>query len=339
MSDMTKRIREYAPVSNLSGGSGGVYEVTLISEGEGSSGYYSREVLEQYGPITFGPDVPNFYNHVLWYEDISSRDIKTAASKIIESWFEVEDGVGKVKAKIEVMPSEREFIEFFRNSFGLSISVAGTFEYDESLGRLNVTSFDPTDPYRSVDHVVAAGARGKIDKMLEHRGIPGVTPGTFQKITEAATRLTENFRAREGEGDRASTASVEDKETKGMTMEKEILEAIQKLTTTVDALVARNTQEAEAKADETALAEARAEGAKAFAEASKLIQDANLLSAQVDELSERAMKGEDITAAVASAKVIAEQAREGAKSEAQESGRMHEGSGSDADYEFKGFGE
>lgn len=337
---MTNRVRvqEYAPVSELSGGSGGIYEVTLISEGAGSSGYYSREVLEQYGPITFGPDVPNFYNHVAWYEGMEMRDIRTAASKILESWFAVEDGVGKVKAKIEVLPSEREFIEFFRDSFGMSISVEGTFEYDEELGRLNVTSFDPTDPYRSVDHVVAPGARGKIDKMLEaHTAPQGVTSERYDKITEAATRLTESFRTPRVQEERPSTALVGDSEPKGKTMEKEILEAIEKLNTKVDALAAKETQEAQAKADADALAEAKSAGAKAFAEAAKLIEGANLLPAQVAELSSKAQAGEDIAEAVASAKVIAEQARESAKTEKQESGRMFE-SGADSDYEFKGYG-
>ena len=121
-------------------------------------------------------------------------------------------------------------------------------------------------------------------------------------------------------------------------MEKEILEAIEKLNANVEALVAKETQEAQAKADADALAEAKAAGAKAFAEAVKLIEGANLLPAQVAELSARAQAGDDIAEAVASAKVIAEQARESAKTEAAESGRMFESSDADSDYEFKGFG-
>lgn len=123
-------------------------------------------------------------------------------------------------------------------------------------------------------------------------------------------------------------------------MEKEILDAIEKLNANVEALIAKETQEAQAQADADALAEAKADGAKAFSEAMKLIEGANLLSAQVEELSARALLGEDIAEAVASAKVIAEQAREAAKSEERsvESGRMFESSNADDDYEFKGYG-
>lgn len=148
----------------------GIYEVTLITEGQGSSGYYSKELLEEYGALTFNENRPMFANHPTDEEFDNGRDITKLMARTIEAARVVEeDGVAKLKSKIKVRPEWQDFVEEYKDVIGLSIFASGEAREGEVNGQktMIVESFDYTDPYRSIDFVVAAGRGGKVDRMVE----------------------------------------------------------------------------------------------------------------------------------------------------------------------------
>lgn len=166
---MTVKIRESNAKVTASEGKG-IYEVTLITEGQGSSGYYSKELLEEYGALTFDENRPMFANHPTDDEFDNGRDITKLMARTIEAARVVEeDGVTKLKSKIKVRPEWREFVEEYKDVIGLSIFASGEAREGEVNGTktMIVESFDYSDPYRSIDFVVAAGRGGKVDRMVE----------------------------------------------------------------------------------------------------------------------------------------------------------------------------
>lgn len=148
----------------------GIYEVTLITEGQGSSGYYSKELLEEFGPLTFNENRPMFANHPTEEEFENGRDVTKLMARTIEAARLVEeDGVAKLKSKIKVRPEWQDFVEEYKDVIGLSIFASGEAREGEINGTktMIVESFDYADPYRSIDFVVAAGRGGKVDRMVE----------------------------------------------------------------------------------------------------------------------------------------------------------------------------
>lgn len=317
LDDMTK-FREKVEASDLTKVDEGIFEVTFITEGKGSSGTYDRELLAGFGPQTFGPGVPNFFNHVGMWEDASERDIRTAAAKIIESWYTDEGDVAKVRGKIKVLPEHIDFVEFFMESFGLSISVEGTAEYDEETGEMMVRSFNPSDPYRSVDFVVAPGAKGSIDEKLTE-SIPA----------EKRTKILESMRFFESQtpGKPPTASVVEKKDTKGLSMEKDVEERFAALETLLTTALASKQAEAQAEADASAVdagVAKRTESIKTAVDAVEAARD-DLLPSQFTSLSESAWKGEDVSVGIVTAKAIATEAREAFGGEHQEeTGRIGE---------------
>lgn len=163
---MQKRFHEsVASVSAESQGDG-VFDVTIITPGWGSSGYYSESMLQEYGPRVFTKNRAMFANHPTEAEFASGRDVTKIMAKLVEDsrW---EDGV--LKAKVKVGNPYREFVAEYMETIGLSIFVEGDFQEGEIEGRTGaiVESLNAADPYASVDFVVAAGRGGKIDRAFE----------------------------------------------------------------------------------------------------------------------------------------------------------------------------
>lgn len=163
---MAKRIFEASGKPGKSIGNG-IFEIKIIQSGWGSSGYYSPDLLKEYGPSTFRAGRLSFANHPTDSEFANGRDITKIMGKLItDAEFREDDALW---AKLKVEPSWIPFVDEYKDSIGMSIFASGEFEEGEAEGRSGsiVTSFDPTDPYTSVDFVVAAGAGGKVERMLE----------------------------------------------------------------------------------------------------------------------------------------------------------------------------
>src|SRR5690606_13920895 len=109
-------------------------------------------------------------NHPTDEEFDNGRDITKLMARTIEAARVVEeDGVAKLKSKIKVRPEWQDFVEEYKDVIGLSIFASGEAREGEINGNktMIVESFDYTDPYRSIDFVVAAGRGGKVDRMVE----------------------------------------------------------------------------------------------------------------------------------------------------------------------------
>lgn len=301
----------------------GAWKVLIISEGQGSSGYYSRELLENYHHVF--NDVLSFRNHPTGWDGPEGRDFTMIAGEILgETWVENDE---REMAAVYgwYLPDEeyRSKLERYKKKLGVSIFAMGEGEWDDNTGNFMVTEFTE-DPYTSVDVVIAAGARGKL--------LESAKKAYASRVEKAS----------------ADSAGVTEKEGLSEMAEKDVLDAIGKLSVAVEALTESGKKEAQAAVDASALDAAVAAGVeagvKAYADSIQAIEDAELLPSQEADLRDRAAKGEDITSAIESAKVIAKEAREAASKKsdpattkpAVEAGKFSEGAGSD--YELKGFG-
>jgi len=297
----------------------GAWKVRIISEGQGSSGYYSRDLLESFHHVF--NDVLSFKNHPTGWDGPEDRDFTMIAGEILgETWTE-DDERGMAAVYGWYLPDEeyRPKLERYKKKLGVSIFAMGEGEWDDRTGNFIVTEFTE-DPYTSVDVVIAAGARGKL----------------LESAKKAYASRVENASA--------DSAGVTEEEGLSEMAEKDVLDAIGKLTVAVEALTESGKKEAQATVDADALQTAAEAGVKAYADATAAIDAAELLPSQEADLRDRAAKGEDITSAIESAKVIAKEAREAAGKQAKttetklttESAQFSESAAEG--YEFKGFG-
>lgn len=147
-------------------GSGGVFPIRIITEGEGSSGFYSRELLEKYRHVF--ANRPMYINHPTdpnkpWERDLAKIAARTGPN--VE--YRVQDGVAGLYTEAKVRQEYVELIEEFGDLFGVSIYIGGEGKKKTDSGKLIVESFDESDPYSSVDFVVAAGRGGRVERVLE----------------------------------------------------------------------------------------------------------------------------------------------------------------------------
>lgn len=177
----------------------GIFEVKLISEGWGSSGYYSKEMLEEYGPKVFTKNMLSYANHSTQEELESGRDITKIVGKYTEDASGREDENGKyaLYAPLKVRSEWIDFVEEYKDSIGASIFVSGEATEGEIEGRSGyiVESLDADDPYKSVDLVAAAGRGGKVERMLEaYKATEQMTNNVkAQALSKAANALYDNY--------------------------------------------------------------------------------------------------------------------------------------------------
>lgn len=177
----------------------GIFEVKLISEGWGSSGYYSREMLEEYGPKVFTKNMLSYANHSTQEELEAGRDITKIVGKYTEDAVgrEDEDGKYALYAPLKVRAEWQDFVEEFKESIGASIFVSGEASEGEAEGRSGyiVESLDADDPYKSVDLVAAAGRGGKVERILEaYRATEEMTNNVkAQALSKAANALYDSY--------------------------------------------------------------------------------------------------------------------------------------------------
>lgn len=174
---MTKRLYESGHLAE-SKTRAGVWPIRIITEGKGSSGHYTRELLEASTGVFASR--PMFGNHPKdpnkpW--ERSPFDIRAKLGSTVE-YREVE-GVAGLYAEAHVSEEVDKWLEEFHDIIGVSIYAAGSGE--ERDGEFYVTEFDMDDPYISVDFVVAPGRGGGVERVaeayraLENGSAPAVT--------------------------------------------------------------------------------------------------------------------------------------------------------------------
>lgn len=271
----TKNLLEAASLAATEPAADGSWAVRLISEGKGSSGVYTRELLENYYDAF--DDVLSFLNHPSGspternFTEIAGR-IKKDSVRFVEE----EDGTGAIYGDYLPDPQYAEKLERYRDKLGLSIFICGGGYVEESSGDFIVESFDREDPFRSVDIVHAPGARGRF---LES--------------------VREIYSAR-SESEKPPVTVAEDERNK-MELEAKVDKALELLAGLVSEKAAKSVEAAQVTADEEA-AKIAAESAIAhYSAAVKAVDEAELFESQRESILAQAAKGEDVSAIIESA--------------------------------------
>lgn len=305
-----------------SGKGDGRFSVRIITEGKGSSGVYTRELLESHKDVFAGR--PMFMNHPKdpskpWERDL--RDIAGRVSPQVE--YRVEEGIGALYAEVSVDKRWAEFVEEYKDIIGVSIYASG--EGREENGEYIVESFDGEDPYTSVDWVVAAGRGGRVERMLE----------SYQKIETSAGKPAD---------DDTATATVENKEKEQKMDElKALIEALTKsvnekfvaLEAKVDSVVTLSEQATQAAAANVDAFQVADEVSKAVAEA-KLPEEGR--KRVIESVKAGAPVADAVAGEVAYVKAITEAVQATSGSTAPAAGRILEAAGA-ADFKFNVFGD
>lgn len=132
------------------------WKATLAVPGMGSSGFYSEEVLKEYGPLALAPGAKAFIDHD------STRSPKDMIGVYPDgAWWDEETGT--LVGELEVFPHWSDFVEAVGPHAGLSIYMMGETDSDG-----NVTALIP-DQMNGVDLVSYPGLAGSglVEKLYE----------------------------------------------------------------------------------------------------------------------------------------------------------------------------
>lgn len=306
-------------------GDDGTYPVRIITEGEGSTGIYSRELLERSADVFSG--LPSFVNHPQDPAKPHLRDAKSIAGRIVKGSTEFrvgEDGLAAIHGRYKPNRDYADWIEENADLLGLSIFIGAAGEEDTATGKLVLESFDEKDPYGAVDIVVAAGRGGRFERAAESLraiesslGTPAAKPG-------------------------AASASGEKEDH----MDPKVVEELRSLIRTEFAAIVAEQKgladkAAQAEADaEAAVAKRTADAVEAYAAAAKAVAEADLLEPQAESILEAARKGADYAPLIESAKKVVEAADKRAAEKRDEGGFgrvVESGSASDTDFTIAGW--
>lgn len=163
---MSKKLKESGAFTEAKVDNG-VIPIRIITEGKGSSGVYSRALLETAAEQGIFDNTPSFMNHPADPSKPWERDVEKIAGRVVgKTHFREENGVAGIYG--DYRPSEK-YVNWFKENadiVGLSIMIGGDGQEDEN-GEYIVESFDGSDPYKSVDVVVAAGRGGRFERAME----------------------------------------------------------------------------------------------------------------------------------------------------------------------------
>ena len=274
--------------------SDGTYPVVIITEGTGSKGVYSDELLQGSAHVFEG--TPSFINHPVDPEAPHERDLNSIAGRITNVTVGEDRGKTALLATFKPRAEYAALFEEFSDIIGLSI-FCGAYGEKDDTGRVVVEAFDETDAYRSVDAVVAAGRGGR-----------------FKRAEESLRTIESSLGTPQGNKPGATAAPGE--KERNMEIEK-LVTAVEALTASL-APVVSFVAEQKAAAD-AAVAEAEAKAAAAeqekdaaiesYSAAVKAVAEAKLLPSQESEILAAAVAGKDIAPLVESAKKVIEEAK------------------------------
>lgn len=187
-------IREAAAAGVLTGSR---QEITLITPGWGSSGYYSPAVLEQAAKDRVFPAKTQMHidhdGEMSRYEQPAGSLTRFAAGLTEDArwepnWVDPDkpgELPGRLVAEAKVMPNWREFLHAASEFIGTSVSSAAAFAKGEVDGRKgNVVEALIADPLNRVDYVTVAGRGGKISAVLESAINRRATEATANELRE-----------------------------------------------------------------------------------------------------------------------------------------------------------
>lgn len=156
--------------------------ITIISPGQGSSGYYPPETIAEAVEL-FAPGTHMYLDHATESER-AERGVRSLAKLVgvIESAPTLSPS-GALLADVKIMPQWREFIREAYPYIGVSIAADGEMDTGGNITRLTAVE--------SVDFVTKAGRGGKIDALLESAA--PVTESTARDKETALRDLGEGY--------------------------------------------------------------------------------------------------------------------------------------------------
>lgn len=184
----TKKLFEHGALVESKTASG-TWPIRIITEGKGSSGVYSRELLEKYKDVFANRGM--YGNHPKdpnkpW--ERSPFEIKAKLGPVIE--YREVDGVAGLYGEAIVDEEVDRFLEKFHDIVGVSIFASG--DGNDVDGEYIVESLDGDDPYTSVDFVVAAGRGGGVERVMEAwRGLENGSAPADAGTHEGENRMDE----------------------------------------------------------------------------------------------------------------------------------------------------
>lgn len=151
-------------------------EITLITPGWGSSGYYSREVLEQAAKDRVFP--ANTQQHIDHDSDGGVGSVATLAAVLAEdarwepNWVDPDNPdaeKGRLVAENRVFTHKREMLAEMKDVIGTSIAAAAEVSFGKAPDGQSGKIIEALIPSRTnrVDYVTVAGRGGRISEVLE----------------------------------------------------------------------------------------------------------------------------------------------------------------------------
>lgn len=281
------KIQEHGKLVESSNGNGR-FRVRIITEGKGSSGVYSRELLEKYKDVF--ADRPMFMNHPKdpnqpWERDV--RDIAGRTGSVVE--YAVVDGLAALYTDVKVDRRWSDFVSEYADLIGVSIYASG--EGREENGEYIVESFasPEVDPYTSVDWVVAAGRGGRVERMLE----------SYRQIETSTGNPVVDGEA----------TAVPEVEKMGNHMDEKILALVEALSAKVDALDAKVTSVVALSEQAATEATEKADAFEVIEELTAAVAEASLPEQGRKRVIEAVKAGVSIAEAVATEKAYVESIR------------------------------
>jgi len=205
---MTKQILTESVSSLPKPKAEGVYRVRIIEANvQGSSGYYSGELLESYGPAAFPAKTLSHVDHPTLEEQENrpERSVLTLGGYTLSDPIVEADGL---YVDMFFAGKAREVVENFGEVIGLSIRASGDVEDVERDGQMirEVKAIHPS-PLNTIDLVTIPGAGGKVIAALEESlkvsedpsaETGKVSPMEIQELAEKVDALVEAVAALTG---------------------------------------------------------------------------------------------------------------------------------------------
>ncbi|WP_224279124.1 hypothetical protein [Nocardioides lacusdianchii] len=185
-------VRSLAEATTNPSAESGLLEVEFITPGWGSSGYYSRAVVEAAAPL-FAVGTHMYFDHPSAAEnaDRPERSVRDLAA-VIEEAGTVNPATGGILGKVRPLQAYKELLtdEAFAKNVGLSIRGSATdITVGEAEGRKGPIIEGLAD-LSSVDFVTRAGRGGRVLSVLESAGVVEATHNDTREQLQNALGLT-----------------------------------------------------------------------------------------------------------------------------------------------------
>lgn len=249
----------------------GTFPVTLIAPGQGSSAYYTEEVIAEYAPKAWPKGTHVYLDHL---KEGETRTPEKLLGALVEDTV-IDPETGEARNRFKPLSKHREWIEEVRPYVGLSISASGD-------GRKEIVNGKETIFAESIDESIT---------------------NTVDVVSWAgrAGKFLESFLEEANDSDPVTKAGTE-KGNGTMTLEEKLEALTSKVESLVGKFEARESAELEAKAEKDAAAAAEVDAEKAEKEAAEDRQKAVEAVKAVAESDAPASLKEELYADIAEGK-------------------------------------